>query len=86
MLNRNRLQFVEVRFVEAEDGESALSLARSVLLELILHDVKLPGIDGIEVLRRLKVDALTGLANRHALESNSNPRGQAAAVGAGHCH
>lgn len=39
---------------EAEDGESALSLAMNRDYALILLDVMLPGIDGIEVCTRLR--------------------------------
>jgi CheY-like chemotaxis protein len=39
--------------VEAEDGETALSLARTVRPDLILLDVMLPGIDGWEVAEEL---------------------------------
>jgi DNA-binding response OmpR family regulator len=39
--------------VEAEDGETALSLARTERPDLILLDVMLPGIDGWDVAREL---------------------------------
>ena len=38
----------------AADGESGLSLAEQVAYDLILLDVMLPGIDGMELLRRLR--------------------------------
>lgn len=38
----------------AEDGETALQLARTRLPDLILLDLMLPGIDGLSVCRRLK--------------------------------
>jgi len=40
--------------VEAEDGETALRLATASEFDLILLDVMLPGIDGIEVCTRLR--------------------------------
>ncbi len=40
----------------AYDGPSALSLARSVRPDLVVLDVMLPGIDGVEVCRRLHQD------------------------------
>jgi len=55
----------------AEDAETGLNLIRQHKPNLILMDVQLPGIDGLEATRRLKVDtelahipvlALTGLA------------------------
>jgi DNA-binding response OmpR family regulator len=43
----------------AEDGERALELAFSHLPDLVLLDVKLPGVDGYEVCRRLKANEKT---------------------------
>lgn len=39
---------------EAEDGETALRMATAIDFDLILLDVMLPGIDGIEVCSRLR--------------------------------
>jgi two-component system invasion response regulator UvrY len=39
---------------DAEDGEQALSLVRAHQPDVVLLDMKLPGIDGLEVTRRLK--------------------------------
>ena len=38
---------------EAGDGESALRLAREIALEVVVMDVSMPGLDGIETTRRL---------------------------------
>jgi DNA-binding NarL/FixJ family response regulator len=38
---------------EAEEGETALALVREAEPDLVLLDVRLPGLDGIEVSRRL---------------------------------
>lgn len=40
--------------MRAQDGEQAISLATRELPELILLDVMMPGLNGYEVLRRLK--------------------------------
>jgi len=40
----------------AEDGEEALSQAFSLLPDLVLLDIKIPKLDGIEVCKRLKSD------------------------------
>jgi putative two-component system response regulator len=45
------------RFVEAADGSEALQLARELPPDLIVLDVMLPGISGIEVLAALSADA-----------------------------
>ncbi len=43
--------------VAAVDGITGLDMARSENMDLILCDIQLPGIDGLEVARRLKRDA-----------------------------
>ena len=40
----------------AEDGESALHLLRRNKFDLVLLDLLMPGIDGIEVLRKIQSD------------------------------
>jgi len=47
------------RVIEAGTGMEALARARDNTPDLILLDVKLPDIDGFEVSRRLKADAVT---------------------------
>ncbi len=47
----------DVRF--ATDGEKALQLAATAGIDLVLLDVVMPGLDGHEVLRRLKSDENT---------------------------
>src|SRR6187402_2442998 len=43
----------------AADGEAALEAARNEHLDLVLLDVMLPGMSGIEVLRALRRDGVT---------------------------
>jgi DNA-binding response OmpR family regulator len=45
------------QLLEAVDGEEGLEIARRRRPKLILLDVQLPGIDGLEVCRQLKADA-----------------------------
>ena len=52
-----RLQVHGYRLLHAADGEEALIAARQHLPDLILLDVMMPKLDGIEVCRRLKGDA-----------------------------
>jgi two-component system cell cycle response regulator DivK len=42
--------------VEAEDGLTGLTMARDLKPPLILLDIGLPGMDGLEVVERLKAD------------------------------
>ena len=48
-----------LRLVEAEDGETGLELAREIRPELVLLDLRLPGLSGEEVLEQLRADPAT---------------------------
>jgi two-component system cell cycle response regulator len=47
--------------IVASHGEEALDLAKKERPQVIILDVKMPGIDGIETCRRLKLDEGTGV-------------------------
>jgi DNA-binding NtrC family response regulator len=49
-----RLQMRDVGSAVAYDGESALKLVKDDEPDVMILDLKMPGIDGIEVLRRVK--------------------------------
>jgi CheY-like chemotaxis protein len=58
-LFRDVLQATGYTTLEATSGEDAVELARAHEPALVLMDVQLPGIDGIEALARLRADAET---------------------------
>ena len=58
-LVRDILQVTGYQTVEAETGEEGVRLARERQPALILMDIQLPGMSGIEALGRLRADAMT---------------------------
>lgn len=59
MLSRKVLQKLDcIDFLEAENGEDAIRIARDEQPDLILMDVVMPGIDGYETCRRIKQDSM----------------------------
>jgi CheY-like chemotaxis protein len=58
-LVRDVLQFRGYRTVECERGEDALPLALEESPALVLMDIQLPGINGIEALAQLRADPRT---------------------------
>ena len=58
-LARDVLVHQGYRVLEAETGEDGVRLAREHRPALVLMDIHLPGIDGIEALRRLREDPAT---------------------------
>jgi DNA-binding NarL/FixJ family response regulator len=64
---------------EAGDGPTAISLAESLRPDIVLLDLKLPGMDGVAVLRPMRAAGLRVLV----LTSATEPSAAAAAVRAG---
>ncbi|MBI2932807.1 MAG: response regulator [Planctomycetes bacterium] len=58
-LVRHNLEKQGMDVVGAQDGESGLAVAREHAPALIVLDLMLPGIDGLEVCRRLRADTRT---------------------------
>jgi CheY-like chemotaxis protein len=59
--------------IKAADGLEAISIARRALPDLILMDLGLPVVDGVEATRRLKCDVVTRGIPVVALTAQSVP-------------
>jgi PAS domain S-box-containing protein len=64
----------DMRLVTASDGQTGIALARASLPEVILMDINLPGISGLEALKVLREDAATAHIPVLALSANAMPR------------
>jgi len=64
----------DMRLLSARDGNLGIQLARTHQPEVILMDINLPGISGIEALRILRADPATAHIPVVALSANAMPR------------
>jgi CheY-like chemotaxis protein len=58
-LVRDVLTFKGYEVIESETGEEGVRLAQERRPSLVLMDIRLPGIDGVEALRRLRAEETT---------------------------
>ena len=58
-LVRDVLTFKGYETIESETGEEGVRLAEERRPSLVLMDIRLPGIDGVEALRRLRAEETT---------------------------
>lgn len=58
-LVRYHVEKAGLNCLEARDGETALSMTRELLPDLLVLDLMLPGVDGLEVCQRLRKDPKT---------------------------
>jgi CheY-like chemotaxis protein len=64
----------DMRLLSARDGNSGIRLARAHCPDVILMDINLPGIGGIEAMKILHDDPLTAHIPVVALSANAMPR------------
>ena len=55
-LVRSLLQLRDIETVEAENAEKGIKIAKSCKPDLILMDIQLPGMDGLQATKKLKSD------------------------------
>ncbi|MBJ7598035.1 MAG: two-component system response regulator [Candidatus Nephthysia bennettiae] len=67
----------------AGDGAQGIEMAHSIAPDLIVMDVGLPVVDGLEATRRLKAEASTSSIPIVALTANAMPGDQEKALAAG---
>lgn len=82
-LMRDALQGHGFDTAEATNGEQAVVRARELKPDLIVMDIRLPGIDGLEATRRLKSDPSTAGIPIVAVTAHAMPDDEAKILGAG---
>ena len=73
----------DLRLLGAADGELGIEFARACQPEVILMDINLPGISGLEVMKILRADPATAHIPIIALSANAIPRDIEKALEAG---
>jgi signal transduction histidine kinase/CheY-like chemotaxis protein len=73
LLTRDLLQRHGFRTLDAGDAESGLELAATMRPDVILMDVKLPGMDGVTALARLRADPATATITVVAVTASVMP-------------
>jgi len=63
----------DLRLLSAADGNLGIALAREFLPDVILMDINLPGINGIEVMKILRADPATAIIPIVAISANAIP-------------
>jgi CheY-like chemotaxis protein len=64
----------DIRMVSAKDGKTGIAIARATVPDVILMDINLPGMSGIDALRVLSADQVTKHIPVIALSANAVPR------------
>src|SRR5262245_6452459 len=82
-LARDVLQAKGYKTIEAVSGEEGVKLAKEKNPDLVLMDIQLPGINGIEAFRQLRGDPMTRAIPVIALTASVTPTDRSAITAAG---
>ena len=82
-LARDLLQAKGYQTLEAETGEDGVKLALQRVPDLVLMDIQLPGINGIEAFRQIRAEAKTAHIPVVALTASVTPTDRSAISAAG---
>jgi CheY-like chemotaxis protein len=82
-LMRTLLEMEDYVVFEADDGSQAVEMARRLSPDVVLMDVHMPRLDGIEATRQLREDPLTRSIPVIALTASATPEEPRLAVKAG---
>ena len=82
-LARDVLQAKGYRTLEAVTGEEGVKLAKENLPDLVLMDIQLPGINGIEAFKQIRADAKTAHIPVAALTASVTPTDRSQITAAG---
>ena len=80
---RMRLESLGYEVIVAMDGEEALAKVREELPDLVLLDIMMPKIDGLEVVRRLKADTTLPFIPVILVTAKATPKDVVAGLDAG---
>ena len=82
-LVRDILQVKGYRTIEAGTGEEGVQLSREQHPALVLMDIQLPGISGVEALQQLRADPVTSAVPVIAITASVMPQDQKRIMAAG---
>jgi CheY-like chemotaxis protein len=82
-LVRSMLQLRHYQVLEAEDAETGIQIAREHLPDIILMDIQLPGMDGLEATRIIRKDPVLSNIPVMALTSYAMQGDEQKAISAG---
>lgn len=77
------LDLEEFEVITAHDGQDALEAVRTRPPDVVVCDVSMPGVDGLEVCRQLKADQGTCAIPVILLTAHGGPKARAAGESAG---